>query len=160
MVLYELLTGEKPAGAEVPSDVNPRSPRALDEIFRRSYARLDKRYATAEEFLAALNSASAAAVSASPPPLPSLSAHRVAARGDAAAAGDRARRGPVQCPRATRPRKSAISSACNAGPSSSKMSADAPSAGDTPDRTDAFCMFCGQPLAAVTPSSGGTVQGG
>jgi serine/threonine protein kinase len=48
VVLYELLTGEKPAGAEVPSDVNPRSPRALDEVFRRSYARLAQRYASAE----------------------------------------------------------------------------------------------------------------
>ena len=37
VVLYELLTGERPAGTDVPSDVNRRSPKWLDDVFRRSY---------------------------------------------------------------------------------------------------------------------------
>ena len=45
VVLYEMLTGEKPAGTDLPSDLNPDVPRHLDEVFRRSYARLDKRFA-------------------------------------------------------------------------------------------------------------------
>jgi len=44
----------------VPSDLNPAVPKPLDHAFRRSYARLDKRFASAEEFLGAL-----------PPPVPS-----------------------------------------------------------------------------------------
>ncbi|MGB7161512.1 MAG: serine/threonine-protein kinase [Tepidisphaeraceae bacterium] len=55
VVLYEMLTGERPAGTEVPSDVNPQSPRQLDDVFRRAYARLEKRFASADEFLAALS---------------------------------------------------------------------------------------------------------
>jgi serine/threonine protein kinase len=55
VVLYEMLTGERPAGTDVPSDLNPALPRHLDDAFRRSYARLDKRFATADEMAAALS---------------------------------------------------------------------------------------------------------
>ena len=54
VMLYEMLTGERPAGTDVPSDLNRAVPKYLDDVFRRSYARLDKRYASADEFLAAL----------------------------------------------------------------------------------------------------------
>ena len=63
VILYELLTGERPQGTDLPSDLNPQSPKYLDEVFRHSYARLDKRYTSADEFLKAL------AVSG-PPPMP------------------------------------------------------------------------------------------
>jgi serine/threonine protein kinase len=63
VVLYELLTGERPAGTDLPSDVNPKVPKWLDDVFRRSYARLDKRFATAADFIAALSPSA-------PPPLP------------------------------------------------------------------------------------------
>jgi serine/threonine protein kinase len=65
VVLYEMLTGERPAGMDVPSDVNNAVPKYLDDVFRRSYSRLEKRYASADEFLAALGVAQNA-----PPPLP------------------------------------------------------------------------------------------
>ena len=54
VMLYELLTGERPAGTDLPSDINPKVPKSLDEAFRRSYSRLDKRFASAEDFLSAL----------------------------------------------------------------------------------------------------------
>lgn len=56
VVLYEMLTGERPAGTDVPSDLNPSVPKYLDDVFRRSYARLDKRYQSADEFSKALSS--------------------------------------------------------------------------------------------------------
>jgi serine/threonine-protein kinase len=55
VVLYELLTGERPAGTDVPSEVNPNVPRQLDDVFRRAYARLEKRFTSADEFLTALS---------------------------------------------------------------------------------------------------------
>src|SRR6185436_17578690 len=67
VVLYELLTGERPAGTDLPSDLNPSVPKALDEAFKRSYARLDKRYASAEEFSKSLAQALAPPA---PPPVP------------------------------------------------------------------------------------------
>src|SRR3954468_6463167 len=63
VVLYELLTGERPAGTDLPSDLNKSVPRQLDEAFKRSYARLEKRFASAQEFLDALGKQS-------PPPIP------------------------------------------------------------------------------------------
>ena len=62
VMLYELLTGERPAGTDMPSEINSQVPKHLDEVFRKSYARIDKRYATAEAFLKALTVAT-------PPPL-------------------------------------------------------------------------------------------
>ncbi|HEV2292636.1 MAG TPA: serine/threonine-protein kinase [Tepidisphaeraceae bacterium] len=60
VVLYELLTGERPAGTDVPSDVNENVPKQLDDVFRRAYARLEKRFTSADEFLIALSSPGAA----------------------------------------------------------------------------------------------------
>src|SRR5690349_11765136 len=68
VVMYEMLTGERPAGTDLPSDLNPAVPKGLDEAFRRSYARLEKRYASAEEFSNAL----AAALAPPVPPRPTV----------------------------------------------------------------------------------------
>lgn len=54
VVLFEMLTGHRPAGTEVPSDLNPLVPKYLDEVFRKAVARRERRFATAGEFTAAL----------------------------------------------------------------------------------------------------------
>jgi serine/threonine protein kinase len=59
VMLFELLTGERPGGAEPPSELNPAVPTALDDVFRHAYARRDRRFVSANEFLTALNTASA-----------------------------------------------------------------------------------------------------
>jgi serine/threonine protein kinase len=64
VVLYEMLTGERPAGTDLPSDLNPAVPKMIDEAFKRSYARLDKRFASADDFARALGPSAI-----SPPPL-------------------------------------------------------------------------------------------
>jgi serine/threonine protein kinase len=66
VILYEMLTGERPAGTDLPSDLNKDVPKHLDEAFKRSYARLDKRFATAEEFAKAL----IPPLPKGPPPIP------------------------------------------------------------------------------------------
>jgi serine/threonine protein kinase len=55
VVLFEMLTGQKPAGSDLPSMVRPDVPASLDEVFRRSYTRLERRFASAGAMLAALN---------------------------------------------------------------------------------------------------------
>jgi serine/threonine protein kinase len=55
VVLYEMLTGSKPVGMEAPTELNPSIPCELDDVFRRSCARIEKRFQFAEEFLKALN---------------------------------------------------------------------------------------------------------
>jgi serine/threonine-protein kinase len=55
VVFYEMLTGQRPAGVELPSALNPDVPLHLDQAFARAYARLEKRFASAAEFAAALD---------------------------------------------------------------------------------------------------------
>lgn len=124
VILYEMITGEKPAGTDCPSDLNPQSPKFLDEVFRRSYARLDKRYTTAEEFSKAL-------ATVGPPPLPKVGippARNVPA-------------GIAQPPAKPLPHGSFI-----------VVGADGrlacPSCRQHVDRTDQFCMHCGVPLTS------------
>ncbi len=70
IVLFEMLTGERPAGGEVPGSLRADVPPYLDEVFRRCYARRDRRYASAGEMLAALEPAPAARPVGPPPPPP------------------------------------------------------------------------------------------
>jgi serine/threonine protein kinase len=157
VVLYELLTGEKPAGAEVPSDLNPRSPKALDVIFRRSFARLDKRFASADEFLAALGSTVAA-----PPPLPTRPPAmknnvRMTNPPSLGMPGTADRK---QCPRCRAAAEAGDQFCMHCGTQLVENVRRCPQCGGYPDRSDAFCMFCGQSLASVTPAAQRPVQGG
>lgn len=64
IVFYEMLTGTRPAGMDAPSDLVPELPKWVDEVFRRAYTRLERRYRSAGEMLAALETAR------NPPPKP------------------------------------------------------------------------------------------
>ena len=55
VVLFEMLTGRRPQGGDLPSQFRDDVPDALDEIFRRCYTHRDRRYATAAEILADLD---------------------------------------------------------------------------------------------------------
>jgi len=68
-VFFELLTGRRPAGLEVPSDLNPAVPPALDEVFYRSFVRRERRYPSAQAFADALDEAMSGEPP-EPPPLP------------------------------------------------------------------------------------------
>ncbi|MHC4599624.1 MAG: serine/threonine-protein kinase, partial [Planctomycetota bacterium] len=51
IVFFEMLVGEPPQGAELPSDLEEKLPVWVDKIFSRCYTRLEKRYANAAEAL-------------------------------------------------------------------------------------------------------------
>jgi serine/threonine-protein kinase len=55
VILFELLTGEAPSGAEVPSDVVPGLDGRLDQLYRHLCARQGSRCASAEHALADLD---------------------------------------------------------------------------------------------------------
>ena len=69
VILFEMLTGQHPVGRELPSELNPASPKYLDDVFARAWSRRERRYASADEFLAALETP-VPAVAPTPPPLP------------------------------------------------------------------------------------------
>jgi serine/threonine protein kinase len=138
VVLYELLTGEKPAGTELPSDLNKSVPRYLDEVFRRSYSRLEKRYASADEFAAALGKGQA-----SPPPLaPSLKL--------APPPPLRAKSPPisaaVDCPRCHQPVDGNDQFCMHCGVQLVTHVRRCRKCGAYPDGSDRYCIFCGETL--------------
>jgi len=124
VVLYEMLTGERPAGTELPSELNRAVPRNLDEAFRRSYARLDKRFASAAEFAAALGG---------PPPVPP----------SAAAIPMSGKRACPQCRQAV---EAADQFCMHCGVQLVENVRRCPQCGAFPDANDQYCIFCGQTL--------------
>ncbi|WP_428938367.1 serine/threonine-protein kinase [Fontivita pretiosa] len=133
VILYEMLTGERPAGTDLPSDLNRSVPKYLDEAFRRSYARLDKRFESAEQFLVALT-----------PPASSASA---ASFGATLAAAATARTLCPSCRRAVDP---ADQFCMHCGVQLVSHVRRCPRCGAYPDRADRFCIFCGEALTEAT----------
>ncbi len=140
VTLYEMLTGERPAGTDLPSDLNAKSPKQLDEVFRRSYSRLDKRYASAEEFLAGLEAASRVPPPlprrggvAEPPPLPSF---RGAGQGGASIYRDPIPRTPADIG----------NEVDRLNPEQARRETACPSCRRAIGATDQFCMNCGVQL--------------
>jgi serine/threonine protein kinase len=132
VLLYEMLTGERPAGTDVPSDLNRAVPKNLDDIFRRSYARLDKRFASADEFLAALPTATKSAPPRMPPPIPTRPV-----------AG-------TNCPKCKNPVSPGDQFCMHCGFQLVAHVLRCPKCGAFPDATDRFCIFCGEALIPQT----------
>jgi serine/threonine protein kinase len=127
VMLYEMLTGERPAGTDVPSDLNRAVPKYLDEVFRRSYARLDKRFANAGEFLAMLPAPAA------PPPLPRSGPTAV-------------RSAANKCPQCQKPVDPSDQFCMYCGVQLVDQVRRCPKCGAYPDAGDRFCIFCGETL--------------
>lgn len=126
VVLYEMLTGERPAGTDCPSDLNPAVPKHLDEVFRRSYARLEKRFGSAEEFASALSGPGV-----QPPALPVVR-HRPAVA-----------RACPQCRRSTEPGDQFC---MHCGVQLVTRVRRCPQCGGYPDSDDRHCIHCGTVL--------------
>ncbi len=136
VMLFEMLTGERPAGTDVPSDLVKNVPSHLDEAFRRSYARLDNRFASAGAFAAALiGSASAPSRAQVPEGLKQLAA------GSCPSCGGRADPNDQFCMRCG---KQLVEAICRCG-----------KCGAFPAPGDAYCMFCGNGLSGSKAAATG-----
>ena len=122
VVLFELLTGDRPAGHETPGDLNPAVPPYLNDVFRRGYARLDRRYASAAEFAAAL---------ASPTPTPAVTPPQL----------------PLKIPPLNTPPNP--SRAAPVVPPPPRADARCPQCRRGVQGDDQFCMHCGVQLQPV-----------
>ncbi len=138
VMLFELLTGERPAGAELPGTVRSDVPARLDELFRRLYARHDRRCASAAEVLQELESdADASRVPPVPthtatgglPPIPKLGSDAACGR-----CGATAMIGDQFC--------------THCGWQLVGQVRRCASCRGYPGPTDRFCIFCGAVLAA------------
>jgi len=139
VVLYEMLTGERPAGTELPSDLNKSVPRQLDEAFKRSYARLEKRFTTADEFARAI-------VAPAPPPIPNRNAGSPPPMPQTTPPQFGALHSTV-CPSCRRPVETNDQFCMHCGVQLVATVRRCPKCGAYPDANDRYCIFCGETLA-------------
>jgi serine/threonine protein kinase len=138
VMLFELLTGERPAGAELPSTIRADAPTGYDDMFRKLYSRRDRRYESAHAVLADLaaldkpkhNPAKRTDRSAAPlPPIPVGSG-----AGNCDKCGARVESYDQFCTQCRRQLVETVS-VCS-------------SCGAYPGPRDKFCIFCGLKLGA------------
>jgi serine/threonine protein kinase len=136
VMLFELLTGERPAGTELPSDLVPNLPRVFDTVFKRAYARLELRYPSATEFAAALAFASTSTQPAVPPPLPARTGQP----------------SPGSCSRCQRSIAAQDQFCMHCGSQIVERVRRCLSCGAYPHPNDSFCQICGKGLANSSPN--------
>jgi serine/threonine-protein kinase len=139
VVMYELLTGERPAGTEVPSDLNNKVPKWLDDVFKRSYARLDKRFASAHDFIKALS-----APVAEPPPVPPTQKKR-----DPVAPPPPPQTGRSTCPHCHQQIAGDDNFCMHCGVQLVSHVRRCGKCGAYPDAHDRYCILCGEEVAAM-----------
>jgi serine/threonine-protein kinase len=128
VLLFEMLTGERPAGTETPGELNPAVPKILDAVFKKAYARLDTRFASADDFLAALTTSDPKIQRvAKPPPLP---------------------RRPGLCPDCRAQTAPDDQFCLHCGRQLVENLFRCPKCGAYPDPHDAYCVLCGATLNA------------
>ncbi len=130
VILFELLTGARPAGAELPSTLRADVPTALDEVFRRLYARHERRYESAQAALDDLDARlKQEAQPLPPPPLPRAPV----------AAGQDSRRSCAACGHVVE----SCDQFCTQCGNQMVNVRRCPSCSGYPGWEDAFCIFCG-----------------
>jgi serine/threonine-protein kinase len=133
VVLYEMLTGERPAGTDVPSDLNKSVPKQLDDVFRRSYSRLEKRFTSADEFLAALGAPGPNKIVVQLPRI-------IPGEGSQASAMRR-------CPSCHKEVDANDQFCMHCGVQLVAQVRRCPKCGAYPDLADQYCIFCGETLS-------------
>jgi serine/threonine-protein kinase len=138
IVLFELLTGERPQGSELPSQVRSGVPRFLDEIFQRCYCRLEKRFTGAREVLESLKTGVTPAQAISVPPT---------ARFTRPLPSD-------VCPRCGHQPHDEDQFCINCGAQLVDPVPRCPTCESFIDPTDQFCIRCGQELLVYSRTKG------
>lgn len=129
IMLFEMLTGERPSGTEMPSDLRSDVPAWLDDVFRRSYTRLDRRFESAAEMLSALRPKEGSFG------VPSLQV--------------RYPNGYVACPRCQRPVGNKDQFCMSCGVQLVNQVRRCLNCGAWPDTEDQFCTHCGKSLTTM-----------
>jgi serine/threonine-protein kinase len=136
IVLFEMITGQRPSGSDLPSHMREALPSWVDAIFSRLYTRRDRRLASAAEALRLMESMATPPVISrggpKPPPIPesyhSPSSHTCPTCGGALENGDN------------------FCMLC--GTQVVGGVRKCASCGGIPSPMDRFCIFCGSPLPA------------
>lgn len=148
VILFELLTGQKPAGHETPADLNAAVPVHLNEAFRRAYCRVERRFASAAEFAAALAGPPILKMAAPfTPASPSLSKSAAPVIRHPAPFAPLPAARPTHCPRCRRDVGPGDQFCMHCGVQLTATIRRCTRCGSYPDATDDFCIRCGDAVA-------------
>ncbi len=64
VILFEMITGERPQPGDMPGDLAPAAPKIVDVVFRKCFVRAEKRFSSAAEIAALLEEGADGAVAA------------------------------------------------------------------------------------------------
>ena len=137
IVLFEMITGQRPSGGDVPSQMREALPSWVDGVFSRLYTRRDRRFASAAEALRMMETLAVPPVigksGPKPPPIPgnyhSPSSTACLACGGTVEQGDN------------------FCMLC--GTQITRDFRKCASCGGVPGPMDRYCIFCGSPLPAA-----------
>ncbi len=134
IILFEMLTGERPQGSDWPSSLRREVPEYLDQVFRACYTHRDRRYPTTKEMLAALASTvEPGALPVPPPPPPPRSGNG------------------SPCPSCERPVHADDQFCIHCGHQLAARVARCSKCEAYVRPTDRFCIFCGNDLCVLKP---------
>jgi serine/threonine-protein kinase len=149
IVLFEMLTGQRPQGSDSPSQLRGEVPGWLDEVFGRCYRHYDRRYASADAVLQAIQAHDRTVPAGRfPPPIPpatSVPVGPTAARRDA--------RGQLVCPRCEQVVHSDDNFCIHCG-NMLREPRRCASCASYADSLSKYCIFCGARLPAVGAQEG------
>ncbi len=94
VILFEMLTGERPQPGDRPADLVPGVPERLDSVFGRCFVRVEKRFAAVDEIIAALSDPAPGPPPSHPAPAPPAPPTRESPKEEAAESA-RISRAPV-----------------------------------------------------------------
>ncbi|MEE8170145.1 MAG: zinc ribbon domain-containing protein [Phycisphaerae bacterium] len=127
IVLFEMLTGERPSGGDMPTFLRRNLPSWTDPVFSRLYTRQERRFRRATDVLAAL-------AERTRPPVIADAARSIAV--DVSSA-------PRPCPKCGQPTASDDNFCIGCGHRMIRQARQCPSCGAYPETDDRFCIFCG-----------------
>ncbi|MBK8913342.1 MAG: protein kinase [Phycisphaerales bacterium] len=135
VMMFELLTGSRPVGAELPGTLRPDVCSAVDAVFQQLYARHERRFSGASDALGALRSALSRTA-------PVAIAQPVKPRLDARSAGAPQAR-PGWCLHCRRPTAAGDNFCTRCGRPARAALRTCTGCGATPDPSDRYCIHCG-----------------
>lgn len=135
IVLFEMLTGERPQGTDLPSTLRSGMPRVLDAVFQRLYTRYDRRFASAEDVLRMLAGGGVSRGPARPVPPALPGSNRSAASSDR-----------LHCPRCQGVVLSDDQFCIACGTQLVHSVPRCPACQGFVHRSDRYCIFCGASL--------------
>jgi serine/threonine protein kinase len=130
IVLFEMITGERPSGSDMPSDVRAGLPTWVDKVYSKLYTRKDRRFATATDALNEIHASSVPPIASGKSPF--------APREEVLVGFPHATKPPYYGPGAANAPKSA------SRPSNSRC----PSCNTKLDEGDNYCIMCGTQVVA------------